>query len=62
MFPRLVAAILDEAGATGEEHIPLILDVGAENLVLLGDQKQLGPVVIAAEPPTELAEKCVNRS
>lgn len=61
-FPRLIAAVLDEAGATAEDNIPLLLDAGAENLVLLGDQKQLGPLVVSHEPPTVLEEKKANRS
>ena len=61
-FPRLIAAVLDEAGATAEDHIPLLLDAGAENLVLLGDQQQLGPLVVSSEPPHMLSQKNVTRS
>ncbi|CAD7966377.1 unnamed protein product [Amoebophrya sp. A120] len=63
VFPeKFAAAILDEAGATGEENLPLLLDLHAENLVLLGDHKQLGPLVLSVEPPFALEKKCVTRS
>ena len=57
-FPRMVGAILDEAGATAEENVPLLLDVGVENLTLLGDQEQLGPVIVNHGP----CKKAVQRS
>jgi len=41
-------AILDEAGATAETYIPMLLDLKVQNLVLVGDQKQLPPLIKGA--------------
>ena len=49
VFRRLLLGVLDEAGATGETYIPLLLNTGVENLVQLGDVKQLRPMVIARD-------------
>ncbi|CAD7976095.1 unnamed protein product [Amoebophrya sp. A25] len=59
--PRLLLGILDEAGATAETYIPLILETDIENLVLLGDQRQLRPLVIAPDSEN-VDEKQVTRS
>lgn len=65
-FPRMLLAILDEAGATAETYTPLILSLGVQNLMLLGDTKQLRPLVKGVEhgDPYEvtrsLMERCVN--
>ena len=57
----MVMGILDEAGATAETYIPLVLQTKIENLVLLGDQRQLRPLVIAPDSEN-IDEKQVNRS
>ncbi|CAD7944627.1 unnamed protein product, partial [Amoebophrya sp. A120] len=62
-LPKITLGILDEAGATAESHTPLILETGVENLLLLGDTKQLRPLV-KGDPPREyqidrsLMERC----
>ncbi|CAJ1397165.1 unnamed protein product [Effrenium voratum] len=62
-FPgRLVISILDEAAATAETYMPLILRMGVENLVLLGDHKQLNPLVLATAGDWEIKDKQVDRS
>ena len=61
-FPeKLCLGILDEAGATSETYIPLVMTLGIENLVLLGDVKQLRPLVIAPDEE-RIDEKQANRS
>jgi len=60
-FPkRLFMGILDEAAA--ETYIPLILRLQVENLVLLGDHKQLSPLVLASGGDREIKDKNVDRS
>ncbi|CAE7240689.1 Upf1 [Symbiodinium microadriaticum] len=62
-FPkRLFMGILDEAAATAETYIPLILRLQVENLVLLGDHKQLSPLVLASGGDREIKDKNVDRS
>jgi len=53
--------ILDEAGATPESYIPQVLHTGVENLVLLGDHKQLPPLVITMDL-RDVERKNVNQS
>lgn len=59
--PVLDLAIIDEAGATLESHIPVLLKLQVKNLVLLGDIKQLRPLVKSLND-TDVREKCVDRS
>eukprot|EP00746_Dinoflagellata_sp_MGD_P086604 gnl/MRDRNA2_/MRDRNA2_34295_c0_seq1.p1 gnl/MRDRNA2_/MRDRNA2_34295_c0~~gnl/MRDRNA2_/MRDRNA2_34295_c0_seq1.p1 ORF type:complete len:881 (-),score=171.58 gnl/MRDRNA2_/MRDRNA2_34295_c0_seq1:108-2750(-) len=54
-------AILDEAGATPESYVPQVLGTGVENLVLLGDHKQLPPLVMTMDP-VDTEQKNVKRS
>lgn len=62
-FPKhLFLGMLDEAGATAESYVPLLIRLGAENLVLLGDHKQLSPLVLASGGDRELEDKNVDRS
>lgn len=61
-FPGLPhTVVLDEAGATPESYIPQIMQTGAENLVLLGDHKQLPPLVVTMDLE-DVQRKAVNRS
>lgn len=53
--------VVDEAGATPESYVPQILRTGVENLVLLGDHKQLPPLVLTLDI-SEMEAKQVNRS
>jgi superfamily I DNA and/or RNA helicase len=57
---RLFVAILDEAGATAETYTPQLLRLGIENLVLLGDQMQLPPLVKG--PSTEVTRSGADQS
>eukprot|EP00741_Cyanophora_paradoxa_P022562 tig00000248_g21787.t1 len=43
-------AIVDEAACTPETSIPLLLRLGARNLVLVGDHKQLPPFTAIQDP------------
>lgn len=54
-------AIIDEAGATLESHIPVILKMQPEHLMLLGDVKQLRPLV-KGDDENEIRAKKVDRS
>lgn len=60
-FAEPHTAVLDEAGATPETYVPQVLHTGVENLVLLGDHKQLPPLVLTMNP-AEIEEKNVKRS
>jgi len=53
--------VIDEAGATPESYVPQVLQTGAENLVLLGDHRQLPPLVLTLDF-AEVEAKRVNRS
>mmetsp|Transcript_38773 Transcript_38773/g.76831 ORF Transcript_38773/g.76831 Transcript_38773/m.76831 type:complete len:846 (-) Transcript_38773:60-2597(-) len=53
--------VLDEAGATPESYIPQVLHTGTENLILLGDHKQLPPLVITMDL-SDVEHKRVNQS
>ncbi|CAK9099218.1 unnamed protein product [Durusdinium trenchii] len=78
-------SILDEAAATAETYVPLVIRtpandwacntskgraresqhvtcMGVENLVMLGDHKQLNPLVLATGGDHEIKEKNVDRS
>lgn len=57
---RMFAAVLDEAGATSETYVPLLLRLGIENLVLLGDHRQLPPLVKG--DPISVARAKADRS
>lgn len=62
-FPnRLAMSILDEAAATAETYVPLVISIGVENLVMLGDHKQLNPLVLATGGDREIKDKNVDRS
>ncbi|CAE8710201.1 unnamed protein product [Polarella glacialis] len=61
-FPgRLFMGICDEAAATAETYVPQLLKIQVENIVLLGDHKQLQPLVIASDHK-EPEQKKVSRS
>jgi len=53
--------VIDEAGATPESYMCQILQTGVENLVLLGDHKQLPPLVLTLDVG-DMESKQVNRS
>lgn len=62
-FPgRLAMSILDEAAATAETYVPLVIRIGVENLVMLGDHKQLNPLVLATGGDQVIKDKNVDRS
>ncbi|CAD7945798.1 unnamed protein product [Amoebophrya sp. A25] len=65
MMPHTKLAVLDEAGATAESYVPMILTTGVENLLLLGDTKQLRPLVKGSPPDDfqidrSLMERCCD--
>lgn len=62
-FPgQLFMSVLDEAAATAETYVPLLIRLGVENLLMLGDHKQLSPLVMASGGDRMLQEKRLDRS
>lgn len=61
-FPTTLSfAICDEAAATAETYVPQMMSLSVENLLLLGDHKQLPPLVLARDHK-DVANKRVARS
>mmetsp|Transcript_47960 Transcript_47960/g.102688 ORF Transcript_47960/g.102688 Transcript_47960/m.102688 type:complete len:938 (+) Transcript_47960:127-2940(+) len=61
VFPeKMFLGILDEAAATSETYIPMLIDMGIQHLVMMGDHKQLRPMVVGN--PAVLSGKNVGRS
>ncbi|CAE8653736.1 unnamed protein product [Polarella glacialis] len=58
---RIFMAICDEAAATAETYVPMLLSSNVENLVLFGNQKQLQPLVRARDHKEPEVKK-VSRS
>eukprot|EP00405_Crypthecodinium_cohnii_P032678 CAMPEP_0206517018 /NCGR_PEP_ID=MMETSP0324_2-20121206/63710_1 /ASSEMBLY_ACC=CAM_ASM_000836 /TAXON_ID=2866 /ORGANISM="Crypthecodinium cohnii, Strain Seligo" /LENGTH=917 /DNA_ID=CAMNT_0054010057 /DNA_START=27 /DNA_END=2780 /DNA_ORIENTATION=+ len=62
-FPdKTFLGILDEAAATPETYVPMLVDMGIQHLVMLGDHKQLSPLVVTLGGSDEIDGQNVDRS